>query len=186
MRNGVLACLATDVHHVKLYFSGRWFFGFRILAHVQSPKGQSYSNRNRAPTVMGCAVPCDQHHGAVDGDGDRHSSFDCSECLKRRIKLHGPSLVLGWWGLELTLNRNSPLPPPLTLINGPESLTLGYASGGTVDFARSSLGLCRPTPTRDRKQEKQRGTVKETHVGNVGATRNTKGGRKHFESKPNQ
>jgi hypothetical protein len=67
MRNEVLACLATDVHHVKSYFSGRWFFGFRILAHVQSPKGQSYSNRNRAPTVMGCAVPCDQHHGAVDG-----------------------------------------------------------------------------------------------------------------------
>jgi len=28
--------------------------------------------------------------GAVDGEGDRHCSFDCSECLKRQIKLHGP------------------------------------------------------------------------------------------------
>jgi hypothetical protein len=58
---------------------------------------------------------------------------------------------------------------------------IGYASGGTVGFARTSLGLCRPAPTRDRKQEKQRGAVEETHVGNVGATRNTKGGRKHLE-----
>jgi hypothetical protein len=38
----------------------RWFFAFRVLAHVQSPKRQSYSNRNRAPTVMSCAMPCEQ------------------------------------------------------------------------------------------------------------------------------
>jgi hypothetical protein len=69
---------------------GRWFLGFRILAQVQSPKRQSYSNRNRAPTVMSCAVPREQDHGAVDGERDRHYSLDCSECWKLGIELHGP------------------------------------------------------------------------------------------------
>ena len=152
----------TDVHHVKSYFSGRWFFGFRILAHVQSPKRQSYSNRNRAPTVMSCTVPCDQHHGAVDGEGDRHCSFDCSDCLKRRIRLHGPFLVLEWWPCLWSQGRR------MLLVSATQA-------GGTMGSARTSLRLCCPAPTRDRKQEKQRGAVKETHVGNVGATGTPKG-----------
>jgi hypothetical protein len=36
----------------------------RVLAHVQSPKRQNYSNRNRAPTVMSCAMPCETATGS--------------------------------------------------------------------------------------------------------------------------
>ena len=76
--------------------SAQWSFrsGRSLLAHVQSPKRHSYSNRNRTPTVMSCTVPCEQDHGPVDGEGDRHCSLDCSECLKRRIRLHGPPVAV--------------------------------------------------------------------------------------------
>jgi hypothetical protein len=45
-----------------------------------------------------------------------------------------------------------------------------------LSYVRANcLALCSPAPARNRKQEKQRGTVKETRVGNVSATRNTIG-----------
>jgi len=37
----------------------------------------------------------------------------------------------------------------------------------------TGLGLCSPAPARNRKQEKQRGTVKETQVRNGTSTRKT-------------
>ena len=53
-----------------------------------------------------------------------------------------------------------------------------------LDFVcvRTCLGLCRPTPASNRQQEKQRGTMQETRVGNSGASRNTHERWNHVES----
>jgi hypothetical protein len=116
-----------------------------LLADVQSPKRQSYSNHDRAPTVMSCAVPCEQDHGPVDGEGDRHCSLDCSECLKRRIRLHGPpggcacdsktknaARVVGWGTAAIQSKLGEAIPQSSTAqVSGPGSrvrLTVANAS----------------------------------------------------------
>ena len=53
---------------------------------------------------------------------------------------------------------------------------------GWSRFARTSLGLCSPAPTRNRQQEKQPGTVKETHVGNGTAAGSAHVGRNYAKS----
>ena len=59
---------------------------------------------------------------------------------------------------------------------------IGYASGGTMGFARTRLGLCSPAPARDREQEEQRGTVKESRIRDRNAARSTHVGRIHVKS----
>jgi hypothetical protein len=111
----------------------RWFFAFWVLAHMQSPKRQSYSNRNRAPTVMRCAVPCEQDHGPVDGEGDRHCSLDCSECLKRPIRLHGPPQFWSGGRVGVRQLENAPMSHQFIMIGIPGSR--GCPSRSAIRFA---------------------------------------------------
>ena len=46
----------------------------------------------------------------------------------------------------------------------------------------TGLGLCSPAPARDREQEEQRGTVKESRIRDRNAARSTHVGRIHVKS----